>query len=701
MDSKQNASPQSGSERPETVEPSKSDMARLSWRVIPFSVLLCLTQVGISVYAENVYRTFITSSMISVMAFVMLIAFVLLLNPLLRCTRWIQTFSKAELVCVYSALIVTAGMSTFGMANHLVPIVHAPWNPEWNTAQRGWDEALTHPDSPVLNPQLFLQDADAIELFRQGVPQIDSGEERTFAEWGPYLSEIFEAIPWGHWAGPLCWWLIFFAAFFGLFYALSYVVVGYWSDREKLVFPLARLAESFMPATDEGKKSVIPHIFTRPAFFAAFAVVAFVLSWNAAVQGGWIYEAFRIPMGMPWFSFGNLVDGTFLGPLGNRPDGAPAATLGLTFGFLAIGIGFLLPVHVSFSSWFYFLIGQVMILLGVWLGFGEHAQDFAGSNNIRGSQGSGALFIFSLLSLWRCVGEYFRLIRGRALRDRLFLMLPVALMVFCQIILVAWLWFNQVSILWAAAYILFATLLSLGFMRIVAEAGIYYFQSALSWGGFTNTFGLGGLIGGENMARLVTANSMLFFDLKAFVAPSFLTAAKLQRDHVTKRRWIFHTNLFVCIGAVMVSAVVWTLVLAHMRGAQQMYGWFYSRMPQRVIDEASRMLEAGSGLAGVNASWFVIGAAFVLFSVWVRQRAFWFPHPIGYILLVNGLMTNLWFSFLIGWFCKAMVIKYGGKRTFDTLLPFFLGLIAAELLTAFVWVIVGFIFNFDSGLLPG
>ncbi len=692
---------QSETNLPTAPEPDRSTLPGM--RVIPLSLLLCLTQSLITIYAENIHSTFLTSSMISVSAFACLALFVLAINPMLSRIRWIRIFNRAELVCVYAALIMTAGLSTFGMSNQLVPLIHAPWNPEWNTEQRGWSEKLTNQEDPLLNPRLFLRDESAIRDFRQGVPVTKPVDDAGWNEQLSYHMDVAKAIPWNLWAGPLTSWLIFYGAFFGLFYSLSYVVLGYWSDREKLIFPLARMAEFFLPTESETgtSKGRVPPVFREPFFWAGLGVAAFLLSWNAAVSAGWIAESFKIPLGMSWSDFGALVERTFLAPLGNEPGGEPAGSLTLRISLLAIGIGFLLPVHVSFSSWFYFVIGQFVILGAVWFGFGEHFKDFAGANNIVGSQGAGALLFFSVLSLGRCVLEYLRLIRGKPLRERMLLLLPVTLMVVFQLILVSWLQWNNVPIVWGALFILFSTVLSLGLMRIVAEAGIYYFGSSLSFLGFTGTFGLRGWIGPEVMAKLAPIHSMLFFDLKAFMAPNFLTAAKLQKDNVKGRKWVFHLNAILCLLVCMIVAVLATVFLAHERGAQQMYSWFYSGMPQRVLDSAQELLSDKSGFAPVNATWFAVGAAWVAFSLWTRQRIFWFPHPIGYILWANGFMSTLWFSFLIGWFVKALVVRYGGKRTFDKVLPFFLGLIAGELLIAFLWTLVGLAVGFESGLLPG
>ena len=76
----------------------------------------------------------------------------------------------------------------------------------------------------------------------------------------------------------------------------------------------------------------------------------------------------------------------------------------------------------------------------------------------------------------------------------------------------------------------------------------------------------------------------------------------------------------------------------------------------------------------------------------LRRALFWFPHPIGYIMLVNPLMARLWFSFFFGWICKKLVVKYGGKATFDSVRLVFIGHIVGELVAIFVWNVSALVF---------
>ena len=47
-----------------------------------------------------------------------------------------------------------------------------------------------------------------------------------------------------------------------------------------------------------------------------------------------------------------------------------------------------------------------------------------------------------------------------------------------------------------------------------------------------------------------------------------------------------------------------------------------------------------------------------------------------------------WWSYLIGWALKSLVMRYGSRDAYRRARPFFLGLILGEYTTALAWVVV-------------
>ncbi|MDP7636866.1 MAG: hypothetical protein QF577_04885 [Phycisphaerae bacterium] len=666
------------------------------WIIIPISIVLCIGQALLTIAACNISIVCITPTLIAVTAFSTLFVIVLLINPLLRMLRVIRPFNRAELVSLFCALLVTSGISTFGLAEQLVPLVAAPWNPEWNTPQRKWDTDVL----PNLNRNLYITDTKTILEFRKGLRSTRDGQPikkpKQDADWGQkkdYYWKIFTNIQWKEWIRPLAFWMIFVAATYGFFCCLTYIVLRYWWKREKLIFPLARFSQALLP--EEGHKSRwLPTIFSKSGFWFAFFLSLGILSWNALVAGKVVVGLNPILLGMGSKDVREILQN---GPFEGLTDG----TFRLMFLiiFTAIGIAFLLPLEVSFSVWFYFLVGKMIILVATWMGYGRTGADFPTDpswiNNPVTAQASGGMLLFSAVSLYRCLKDYYLLSVGRPFAQRLKLSLPVVGMVVCTVVMMLWLNWNRLGLGWALLFLAILTLLTLGLMRVVAEGGIYWFQSHMSFFHTYKMFGLGKFLTPVVVVPLLLIYWVLFVDLKTFMAPNLLNAARMEGECKTGRAK-FHINLWLCIAISVVVALGFAIFLAHVRGAGQMHPWFYRSGPTSVVDAARLAMSDKSAFDATTVGWSGFGAVWVALSMFLRRSLFWFPHPIGYVMLISPPIAMLWFSFFLGWICKKIVVKYGGKKTFDAVRVIFLGLIFGELIATFVWPTISLMFDFQA-----
>ena len=60
-------------------------------------------------------------------------------------------------------------------------------------------------------------------------------------------------------------------------------------------------------------------------------------------------------------------------------------------------------------------------------------------------------------------------------------------------------------------------------------------------------------------------------------------------------------------------------------------------------------------------------------------------HPVGFAIAVGWLTSQIWFSALIAWLLKLVIVRFGGVRLFQNAKPFFLGLILGEVSVSGVW----------------
>ena len=79
----------------------------------------------------------------------------------------------------------------------------------------------------------------------------------------------------------------------------------------------------------------------------------------------------------------------------------------------------------------------------------------------------------------------------------------------------------------------------------------------------------------------------------------------------------------------------------------------------------------------------LIGVAAVVAISALRRQYLWFwPHPVGFIMMQTWPTTAMWFSLAIAAVCKATVLRYGGQRTLYQVTPFFLGLAFGDVFMA-------------------
>ena len=132
-------------------------------------------------------------------------------------------------------------------------------------------------------------------------------------------------------------------------------------------------------------------------------------------------------------------------------------------------------------------------------------------------------------------------------------------------------------------------------------------------------------------------------------------------------------------------------------GANRLSEWFFKLGPQSLLDTTELLV--GGGAAGAqqnNWIFYLIGAGWVLLSIGMRRKFFWWLHPIGFAMMCNALIPAMSFSFFIGWCCKTLAVRYGGRHMFAKLRPAFIGLILGELMGCFIWAVMAVVFELNK-----
>ena len=79
-------------------------------------------------------------------------------------------------------------------------------------------------------------------------------------------------------------------------------------------------------------------------------------------------------------------------------------------------------------------------------------------------------------------------------------------------------------------------------------------------------------------------------------------------------------------------------------------------------------------------------------SLLILQRRFlWWPlHPLGFVVSMDRVMDTAWFPVFLAWLIKTFMLKYGGVKAYQSLIPVFHGLILGQFVAGGFWLIVDY-----------
>ncbi len=486
-------------------------------------------------------------------------------------------------------------------------------------------------------------------------------------------------IPWSHWLGPLGRWCLLIGCTYLALMTLNVLIFRQWSSHEKLVYPLAEIPQ-LIAATS--KDSSMPKIFRNGLFWLGVLVAAVTLGWNllCALELDVLTGLMPLDLNNSWTPY-----------IANGPFDALTGKFGRSMVFFTvIGITFMTPKQVSFSLWSFSLFYMFIFLLLTW----RLGHEIGGTNmlyrlNFRTAMGGGALLVFAVVVLYKCRRYLFSAFSpsgmdGLPVDERRELRIASLLFITACLAVILILWLGMGANLGFVVLVCLLTLLvNIAFMRAVAEGGLLGFKSYFNPIHFIrNVFGFDRPWCSATLsAPLLMVYAVLFYDVKALIAPAMATSLKIRQDQRLERLR-FHLAIGLGIVLAVLATIVTTLLMSYANGADGMGNWFHSSLPRyqfsRLSDMVSAPLEASTG----NTGWLIAGAVLMAALLFYRCRLFWLPHPIGLLMFVNPLMGAYWFSIFLGWLANALVTRYGSRETYYRVRGFFLGLVVGEMLLA-------------------
>ncbi|HIE52967.1 MAG TPA: hypothetical protein EYP85_14545 [Armatimonadetes bacterium] len=583
---------------------------------------------------------------------VFILAVLVLLNLGVRRVWPRVALSRAELLVVYFMLCVGSALVGHDQAQVLLSVVGHPYY--FDTPEKGWKALFFR----YLPHWLLVTDVGALEKLYAGNSTLWTGEHLRA------------------WLKPLLWWAAFTWVLLGTMFCLSVVFRRPWVEREKLTFPLVALPVEMTQAGVSFYRSNL--------MWMAFLIPTFINLLNNLHV---FYPA------VPSIGIRTIDLRRYLV---TRPWNALGWTPVWFFPF-AIGIGFLLPLDLLFSSWFFYWFWKSEKVLAALFGFSDehpHAPYIP-------EQSFGAYIGIALIVLWSARGQL-REVGREALSRRQ----PSAarepfsyrLAVFGFACGLAWLvWFSVrmgMSLLPAVAFMILYLMISLTISRLRAEFGSPVHDLHFADPGYVMTQVFSPL---AFTPRTLVGFTLYFWFNRAhrshpmpFQLESLVAA---QRVGGSSRRMALAlviailAGTFIAYWALLQPYYVLGAASGKVAGAQRGFA-------ARPFNQLASWLQMPPDPDPIAAAFMAGGLSFTLLLFGVRIRLVGFPfHPVGYAVSGTWSMELVWMPLFLAWLCKRLIIRYGGLRLYRRAVPFFLGLILGDFVSGAIWNILGVIYD--------
>ncbi|MBM3216644.1 hypothetical protein FJZ36_17235 [Candidatus Poribacteria bacterium] len=449
------------------------------------------------------------------------------------------------------------------------------------------------------------------------------------------------------WLSPVLAWSAFTICLCLMMLGMTLLLNARWVAHERLSFPVIQLPLAMV----EGS------LFRAPVMWVGFAVGAIMATMNGL--------HFFYPM-IP--TVGRPIDLSRLfteKPL-NAIDWLPVAAHPF-----AVGLGFLIPLELSFSCWFFYFFWKLERVAAAASGIRATGFPFIDE------QTTGAYIAFGAVSLWSARHEVKRALRFRSSDrdgDGSARMGAVALVLGTVGVGI----FSARAGLLPVAFLLFFgfyALLSVAIGRLRAELGAPVHDLHFAGPERMMVSVLGSRFANP---REMTVLSMFWFFNRAYRShpmPTILEGYKLaDRVDSDSRR---HTT------AIVVAIVLGTLAgfWGHLHSAYR-FGTSTRFWPaNEAYGRLARWLDTPTGFDPSMAGAYGVGALVVILLSVARTRFLSFPfHPVGFVVSSSWGMNPFWFSIFISWAIKSMLLRTGGIGLYRRVVPLFLGAILGEFL---------------------
>jgi hypothetical protein len=612
------------------------------WYVIAIGLLLLLVNTYWILMASEVWHS--TQLTIASLFFnaVFTLSLLVLINLAVRRLLPTYALSQADLLMIYTMIVMLSTISGHPMMGYLLPAIEHPF---WFATQENEWEQLFGNHLPTW---LVVRDRDALRGYFQGDSSL-------------YIVKHLKA-----WLWPVLSWSGFIIVLWTVLMLVSVLLRRQWMENEKLSYPIVQLP---LAMTSEPTR-----FFKSKWMWAGFGIAAAIDIWNGF---GFIYPSF------PMLQVKNHTVGQF----SMRPWNAMGA-INISFYPFIIGLMFFTPLDLSFSCWFFYVVGRLQRVLVSAMGF---------RSVYTYEQSIGAWIALGLIPLWMGRRYFWQMARkvvgfrstiddsSEPVRYR-----TATLGILGGLLLLAFFCVQMGMSWWVLLlYSLVYFPMVLGIARSRAEIGPPVHTLIYVDPGRTLATALGTRRLGISSMAAITLIYPFNRCYRANPLPSQLEGLRMaERARIDSRKLMIGMMAAIVV-SVLVTFWVYLHVLYQMGAANKARGWIvymgretYNRLHLWLTDPRAPNYSETSGIIG--------GFMFTVFLMVMKVRFIWWPlHPGGYVLTTGGGLGRSWFAVFVSWAIQSVILRFGGAKRFRQTAPFFLGLILGDYTLGCLWSIIG------------
>ena len=563
-------------------------------------------------------------------------------------------FSSHELLIIYTMLSIASGISGLDMMQDVVAnLGHPFW---YATPENDWKQLFWR----YLPKHLIVDDLKVLRGYYQ--------ESSTLL-----IPRHLKA-----WLVPCLMWTGFISLLVVMMTCLNVILRKQWIEHEKLSYPIIQLPLEMIRHQDLG--GLLSNRLLIIGFLVAIGI-------NVLNGLGVFYPV--IPV-IP-------IRGYDLRQLLTEKPWSAVSWLPVRFYPFIIGLGFLIPLDLSFSCWSFYLIYKLQLVLGSAVGL-RGLPRFPYGNE----QAVGAYIGLCILALWssrRHLWSVFRkiLTLSRVPDDsqepsqyRLVslttIVVSILLLVFCV---------KAGLTLWASAIFLVSYFsISIAITRMRAELGTPVHDLWYAGASGPDTI-MVNMIGTKRLGPANLTTISLFYgfnrDYRNHPQPHQLEGFKMADLMKLKSKSIFIATIPAIFVGSFASFFLYLIMTYRMPEANGIH------VGREAFTRLEEWLNSPVGTDYLGMGFMGTGITLTYILMWMRTRFLGWPfHPLGYALSGSWTMNLIWFPLFLSWFIKWVVLKHGGLQSYRRSIPFFLGLILGEFVMGSIWTIVGVVSNSET-----